>query len=77
MKQCYMLTLNEKNFLKYTIINTLRLTTNRKGAFHYATDVVIADKPEYIYLYELLLKNLVESIGPHIIPYSMNIKSIQ
>lgn len=48
MKQCYMLTSNEKNFLKYTIINTLRLTTNRKGAFHYATDVVIADKPEYI-----------------------------
>ena len=48
MKQCYILTSNEKNFLKYTIINTLRLTTNRKGAFHYATDVVIADKPEYV-----------------------------
>lgn len=48
MKLCYMLTSNEKNFLKNTIINTLRLTTNRKGAFHYATDIAITDKPEYI-----------------------------
>ena len=48
MKLCYMLTSNEKNFLKNTIINTLRLTTTRKGAFHYATDIAITDKPEYI-----------------------------
>lgn len=48
MKQCYMLTSNEKNFLKHTIINTLRMTTKRKGAFHYATDVVVTDKPEYV-----------------------------
>lgn len=48
MKLCYMLTSNEKNFLKYTIINTLRMTTKRKGAFHYATDITITDKPEYV-----------------------------
>lgn len=48
MKLCYMLTSNEKNFLKNTIINTLRLTTNRKGAFHYATDIAITDNPEYV-----------------------------
>lgn len=48
MKQCYMLTSNEKNFLKHAIINTLRMTTKRKGAFHYATDVVVTDKPEYV-----------------------------
>ncbi len=48
MKLCYMLTSNEKNFLKYAIINTLRMTTKRKGAFHYATDITITDKPEYV-----------------------------
>ena len=48
MKQCYILTSNEKNFLKYTIINTLRLTTKRKGAFRYATDIAITDKPDHI-----------------------------
>ena len=48
MKQCYMLTSDEKAYLKQVIANTLRLTSKRKGSFKYISNIDIRDTDNFV-----------------------------
>lgn len=48
MKQCYMLTSDEKAYLKQVIANTLRLTSKRKGSFKYISNIDIRDTADFV-----------------------------
>lgn len=48
MKQCYMLTSDEKAYLKQVLANTLRLTSKRKGSFKYISNIEIRDTADFV-----------------------------
>ena len=48
MKQCYMLTSDEKAYLKQVLANTLRLTSKRKGSFKYISNIDIRDTDNFV-----------------------------
>ena len=48
MKQCYMLTSDEKAYLKQVLANTLRLTSKRRDSFRYISNIDIRDTADFV-----------------------------
>ena len=50
MKQCYMLTSDEKSYLKQVLMNTLRLTSKRQTPFRYLSNIEIRERVQILYV---------------------------
>ena len=48
MKQCYMLTSDEKSYIKQVLMNTLRLTSKRKEPFRYLSNIEIRETADFV-----------------------------
>lgn len=48
MKQCYMLTSDEKTYLKQVLMNTLRLTSKRQTPFRYLSNIEIRESADFV-----------------------------
>lgn len=61
MKLCYMLTTDERSYLKHVIINTLRLTSKCRNSFKYLTNLEIKDTSDYVYC-KIFGENTIDDI---------------
>ena len=48
MKQCYMLTSDEKSYIKQVLMNTIRLTSKRKEPFRYLSNIEIRETADFV-----------------------------